>query len=166
MVESKRSSTEVPLRPGIQPANKVSSLSGWISTQQQSVGWKSGIAVWTAVVTIVLLFNTIISIVVGARYGYESGLGILHEGDCNTVGSYDTGAHILINLLSTLLLSGGNYCMQCLTAPSRREIDKAHKFDIPLEIGVASLSNLRHIDRWKLSTWIILAISSLPLHLL
>ena len=37
----------------------------------------------------------------------------LYEGRCSVAKSINTGAHLLINILSTLLLSGGNYCMQC-----------------------------------------------------
>ena len=37
----------------------------------------------------------------------------LFEGRCSVAKSINTGVHLLINILSTLLLSGGNYCMQC-----------------------------------------------------
>jgi hypothetical protein len=37
----------------------------------------------------------------------------LYEGRCSVAKSINTGVHLLLNVLSTLLLSGGYYCMQC-----------------------------------------------------
>ncbi|KAI4197238.1 MAG: hypothetical protein LQ350_006069 [Teloschistes chrysophthalmus] len=73
--------------------------------------------------------------------------------------------HLAINILGTALLSASNYCMQCLSAPNRQEVDRAHQRQVALDIGVPSLRNLRHISRKRLLLWILLAISSIPLHL-
>ena len=69
--------------------------------------------------------------------------GILWEGDCERVRQINVGVHLVINLLSTTMLSSSNYCMQCLSAPTRNEVDKAHAHGIWLDIGVPSLRNLR-----------------------
>ncbi|KAH8205228.1 hypothetical protein TruAng_000640 [Truncatella angustata] len=53
-----------------------------------------------------------------------------------------------------------------LAAPTRADIDRAHKSNKWLDIGVSSLRNLRYISGWRRFTWIILALSSVPLHLL
>lgn len=91
---------------------------------------------------------------------------VLFEGDCAQVKNTNTGIHVLINLLSTVLLSGSNYCMQCLSAPTRRDVDAAHAKKNWLDIGVLSFRNLRHISALRVLLWGLLAVTSLPLHLL
>lgn len=56
--------------------------------------------------------------------------------------------------------------MQRLSAPTRREVDDAHKKYQWLDIGVPSVRNLLFINRWRTLGWLVLAVSSLPLHLL
>lgn len=34
--------------------------------------------------------------------------------------------HIIINILSTALLAASNYVMQCLSAPTRPDVNEAH----------------------------------------
>lgn len=74
----------------------------------------------------------------------------------------------MINVLSTVLLSGSNYCMQVCSAPTRRDIDLAHSSATAkwLDIGVPSLRNLKHISLRKRALWCLMGLSSLPLHLL
>jgi hypothetical protein len=55
--------------------------------------------------------------------------------------------------------------MQILCAPTRDEIDVAHKKDRWLEIGLMSFRNLSHINTRRALIWWSLAISSAPLHL-
>lgn len=56
--------------------------------------------------------------------------------------------------------------MQCLSSPTRSEIDKAHGQGIWLDIGVPSVRNLRRLSTSRIVLWWVLAISSVPLHLL
>ena len=56
--------------------------------------------------------------------------------------------------------------MQRLSAPTRKEVDKAHQKHTWVDIGVPSLRNLFFVSRWRTIGWFILAASSLPLHLL
>jgi hypothetical protein len=84
----------------------------------------------------------------------------------NVVSKMNTYLHLAINLLSTILLSSSNYCMQCLSAPTRKEVDAAHAKGVWLDIGVPSIRNLKHIDRTRVLLWGLLGLSSLPLHLL
>lgn len=77
-----------------------------------------------------------------------------------------SGAHLVINILSTLLLGACNYSMQCLSSPTRAEIDKAHNKGVWLDIGVPSVRNLRRLSTARVTLWWLLAISSIPLHLL
>lgn len=127
-------------------------------------GWRFGIlhfAVWALIVFIVNLVVTIWGTV-----SLKKSQGVLSTGECGRMKTLNSGLHVLINILSTILLSGSNYCMQCLSAPTRREIDKAHAARCWLDIGVPSVRNLRHISRRRLVLWVLLAASSLPLHLL
>ena len=130
------------------------------------VGWKFGVTGWVVVVITTLFINIGLSVFVGYYHGFNNGIGTLLQGECSKITAYSIGAHLIINVLTTLLLSGSNYCMQCLSAPTRREINNAHKRDITFDIGIPSLRNLAALDRWKVVMWTLLGISSLPLHLL
>lgn len=90
--------------------------------------------------------------------------------------------HICINILSTLLLSASNceynpksFCtsglqaadtMQVISSPTRSEVDKAHQASRWLDIGVPGIRNLISITKTRVVWWALLAISSIPLHLL
>lgn len=56
--------------------------------------------------------------------------------------------------------------MQCLSSSIRSEIDKAYSQGIWLDIGVPSVWNLRRLSTIRIILWWLLAISSIPLHLL
>ena len=56
--------------------------------------------------------------------------------------------------------------MQCLTAPTRADIDRAHEKNAWLDIGILSLKNLHYIGYQRLTLWTVLGLSSIPLHLL
>jgi hypothetical protein len=90
----------------------------------------------------------------------------LYRGNCSEVAKIDVVVHFIINILSTILLGGSNYCMQVLVAPTRFEVDKAHVRGKYLDIAVPSIRNLGLISRYKTCLWVTLAISSIPLHLL
>lgn len=125
-------------------------------------GWRFGtlhFGVWAAIVFFINLIVTIWGST--ARHS-----GVLLEGDCDRVELLNTGLHVLINVLSTILLSGSNYCMQCLSAPTRNEVDKAHQQGNWLDIGIPSIRNVRHLGRKRIILWVLLALTSLPLHLL
>ena len=91
---------------------------------------------------------------------------VLYHGDCNVVRRADTGLHVLINLLGTLLFAVSNMTMQLLAAPTRKEVDKAHSKASWVDIGVPSFRNLRQISRLNCSIWCCLALSSIPIHFL
>ena len=73
---------------------------------------------------------------------------------------------MILNGLATALIGASSYNMQCLVAPSRSEVDLAHSEDTWLDIGVPSVRNLRHISRSRVALWLVLALSTIPLHLL
>jgi hypothetical protein len=56
--------------------------------------------------------------------------------------------------------------MQVPSAPSRAELDRAHAQRYWLHIGVPNLRNLGRIATKRGLTWVLLGLSSAPLHLL
>lgn len=130
-------------------------------------GWRAGILRGAVVACIVFIINLILAIVASTKSKHLSnGRRILYQGNCDMVKHLDTGVHLIINVLSTLLLGACNYAMQVLSAPTRQEIDKAHEKRVWLDIGVLSLRNLKRIDSKRRNLWICFALSSIPLHLL
>jgi hypothetical protein len=101
-----------------------------------------------------------------ATSGVHGDLGTLQEGSCHQTNVLTLWIHLAINILGTLLLGASNYSMQCLSSPTRREIDRAHNKGIWLDIGVPSIRNLRRLSATRILLWWLLALSSIPLHLL
>jgi hypothetical protein len=133
----------------------------------RSFHWKTGVKVALAVAIITLIANlTIVLIGVRQHGGYSQATGTLNVGDGHNIAKLASKYHILINVLSTILLTSSNYSMQLICAPTRKDVDKAHRQGKSLEIGVLSPQNLYHIPRQKAALWLLLAISSIPLHLL
>jgi hypothetical protein len=130
----------------------------------RSNGWRFGVlnfAIWTLVVGSLNL-----AITIWGSIASKENQGLLDAGDCDHIKRVNTGIHLLINVFSTILLGGSNYCMQCLSAPTRKEIDRAHAAGTWLNIGIPSFRNLRYIRRRRVVLWFLLGLSSLPLHLL
>jgi hypothetical protein len=63
-------------------------------------------------------------------------------------------------------LAGSNSFMAAFSSPSREEVDKAHQHSKSLHVGTFSLGNLRGIAKRKSFVVLVLAISSVPFHLL
>jgi hypothetical protein len=106
----------------------------------------------------------------GRHAGYDGSSGdeyrsTLFQGGCEKAQKINTLAHIGINLLSTIILASSNYAMQCLSAPTRTELDRAHARTMWLDIGILSFRNLSRIGSVRVVFWLLLAISSIPLHL-
>jgi len=114
----------------------------------------------------VLLLNITCAIVAAAAGNPQRGIATAYTSDCKVASRWTTGLNLLINVLSSLLLGASSYCMQRLVAPTRREIDKAHAKGKWLDVGVLSLRNLSYIHKNRLILWILLALSSIPLHFL
>ena len=119
---------------------------------------------------IVFLLNLCVTIWMARSSGAQSDSGkALFTGSCNTTRTADLVVHLFINVMSTVLLGASNSCMQCLSSPTRAEVDRAHGNSTrpkDLDIGVHSLRNLWSIDRRRVLVWFLLALSSVPLHLL
>lgn len=142
----------------------VSSKTSPEKSRRWTSGWRFGAINCAISASVVFTINLVVTIW-GSVHNKSKG-SVLFEGDCEEARKLNTGIHFLINLLSTILLSSSNYCMQCLSAPTRREVDEAHAQQIWLDIGVPSIHNLRRINRRRAILWGLLGLSSLPLHLL
>jgi len=127
-------------------------------------GWRGGAFLGAITAGSVLLLN--IGITIWAQLRQKSNGGHIYHGNCGVTERVNMAVHIVINIFSTLLLGASNYCMQCICAPTRTEIDAAHRQGNWLDIGVQSLRNLSSVSSRKRWLWIILALSSVPLHLL
>lgn len=134
-------------------------------------GWKVSATLFATFCTLVLITNLSVLIWTAThRHGPSDMTLILRSGansaECSSIEDLNKWGHLLINVLSTILLSGSNYCMQCLSAPTRSDINASHALGRWLDVGVPSVHNLRWISRKRLYMWMILGLSSLPLHLL
>jgi hypothetical protein len=131
-------------------------------------GWRIGALVSRIGGSLVFILNLGLTIWVWRNPEYEINgtIGTLLQGSCSKVRKLNVWFHLLVNVLSTLLLCGSNYCMQVPNAPNRAEIDHAHAHQQWLHIGVPSLHNLLQIAPERSLLWFLLVISTLPLHLL
>lgn len=155
-------STSSTLRPQEDDPN--SKLS-W--RKRHLTGWRVGVLSGASLATTVLIINVIITVVASSTHeSIDAGRRLLFEGDCAKAEKLNILAHLLINALSTILLSASNYGMQALSAPTREEVDVAHAKRRWLDIGTLSVRNIRSINPKRALLWAGLGLSSLPLHLL
>ena len=130
-------------------------------------GWRMGITLCVATAITVFMINLILTIWAFSRYGLRrGGIGTIYEGSCKSTRRLSLWLHLVINVLSTLLLGASNYTMQCLASPTRDEVDRAHRQNRWLDIGVPSIRNLARISPHRKILWWVLVISGVPLHLL
>lgn len=129
-------------------------------------GWRVGVTICASTAASVLVINIGLTIWASAKNGLLHGLITIQDGSCQKTKNLSLWLHLAINALSTSLLAASNYCMQCLSSPTRVEIDRAHSRHIWLDIGVPSVRNLRNIAKSRIVLWWLLAFSGIPLHLL
>lgn len=137
-----------------------------VKKSQFYCGWRMSVFVCAATAGTVLSINSMLTLWASIRYGNSGGLATIQEGSCQNTKILSLWLHLAINVLSTILLSASNYCMQCLSSPTREEVDKAHRKQVWLDIGVPSVRNLYQISGYRIALWCALALSGVPLHLL
>lgn len=138
----------------------------WYSRLKKLQGYRFGVLCCAIISAVVLMINLILTVWAILSSEVRNGLGTLQNGSCKTTGTLTFWIHLIINILSTLLLSASNYSMQCLSSPTRSDIDKVHHQGIWMDIGVPSLRNLQRLSTNRIVLWWLIAISSIPLHLL
>jgi hypothetical protein len=129
-------------------------------------GWRYGIAMCSLLAAATFIVNISILAWSASSFITRGGAASVFKGDCGHAKNLSTWLHLAINILSTGLLGSSNYCMQCLTSPTREAIDKAHSKRKWLHVGVPNFKNLRYVGWKRAALWFILAASSVPLHLL
>lgn len=76
------------------------------------VGWLGGVIASATLVAIVLIINTTFTVWAVRSHGLEDGIGTLYRGSCQKTRMLSIWAHLLINVLSTIMFGGSNYyCM-------------------------------------------------------
>ncbi|RMJ07789.1 hypothetical protein CDV36_012599 [Fusarium kuroshium] len=129
-------------------------------------GWRFGLFAGAISCTVVFIVN--LSALIWAMSGRDTNDAshlVLLEGLCADTRNLNTGLHLAINALSSVMLAASNYGMQCLSAPTRADVDKAHSEGKWMDIGVPSVHNLRRLPTKRVVLWSLLIFSSLPLHL-
>lgn len=139
-------------------------------------GWRGRLARCTGATALVALLNILFLSIAGSNlkpfdkeveYGDSVPVGgAIFEGSCGKAKEFSLWLHLAINVLSTVLLASGNYAQQMLTAPTRKEIDRAHANQSWLNIGILSYRNLRGISKRRVLAWAVLALTSIPVHLM
>lgn len=89
---------------------------------------------------------------------------VIYAGTCDRTTALNMGLHLLINAVSTLMLASRNFFMQILCSPTRSDLDEAHRNHKVLEIGVHSPMNLLRLPFLRSLGWLLLAFTSLSLH--
>ncbi|KAL4875009.1 hypothetical protein BJY04DRAFT_211628 [Aspergillus karnatakaensis] len=133
--------------------------------------WIKGILLCMWGAGIILSINIILTVIaVGMAYTKPDMTGIemsvVYRTRCSIATRWKTGLHVLINVLSTGLLATSSYVMQCLCAPTREDLDRAHLKGSWLDVGTLSMRNFTKMDARRKLLWVTLLLSSLPMHML
>ncbi|KAL2177065.1 uncharacterized protein P884DRAFT_300000 [Thermothelomyces heterothallicus CBS 202.75] len=92
--------------------------------------WQSSALLFYIGSLVSLLANLIFTVWAMTRPGsnIQNGVGMLSGvTSCSRAKSMNIGIHVLINFFGTILLAGSNYHKQILSAPTREQIDEAHR---------------------------------------
>lgn len=110
-------------------------------------GWRASVVTLlfaAAAFTILLCSLLLVSLFrVGKGWASLGDNSLLFIGNCNTSSRLSLGLHLLINIVGSGILASSNFFMQILLAPTRKDVDRAHKRSRFAEIGVQSFRNLR-----------------------
>jgi hypothetical protein len=155
-----------PQKAHKRPKAWLPALSTWYRRQIRK-SWRFGLFAGLYASLAVLASNTAFLLYgILTHGGVQDGIATIMQGNTKTMSYMSTALHVLINIMSTILLTSSNYAMQVLCAPTRDEINVAHEKGYWLEIGLMSFRNLSHINKKRALLWWLLALSSAPLHLL
>jgi len=106
-------------------------------------GWRTG-SLCGCIMTCAVLCLNIALLLFGAisNGGYRGGVVDIVYGDDRAVARWNTGLHVLINILGSCLLAANNYTIQVMSSPTREEIDKVHADGSWLAVGLLSPAQL------------------------
>lgn len=135
------------------------------SSSSRFSGWRGGLLAATISLAICVVVELVLLIVALKLSSPVSGLGTLYFGSCDRVKKLSDYLLIVLNVIGTITIGTSNYVMQTLTAPSRRQIDKAHANGSFLDIGISSPSNIRQLGGRRRVMYFLLGASTVPIHL-
>lgn len=147
-------------KPHEEGYSRYSSFKSW-SIQ----AWRFTVASGALAGFLILLTNIITLAVMYGKFRVVDYTITFFTGSCDTASTVTIASHVVINILSTILLAASNFSMQCLSSPTRKEVDAAHARKHWLSIGTPTIRNLYFVSKQKALLWVILAISSFPLHM-
>lgn len=131
-------------------------------------GWKQAARVNCAIlITIDILL--VIFLIISTKSTNSLGKAfIFFQGTCDdgSVSKLNMLLHLLLNTVSTIIFSSSNFFMQVINSATRQELDLVHSKGFCLDIGVPSLTNAFRLGKFKFCSWMVLFLSSVPLHLL
>lgn len=117
-------------------------------------------------VSAVFVANIGLAIYGNVRYPSAGAVGLIYDGPCAEVNTLNMWLHVLISVLSLLMLSASDYCMQLQVSPTRADIDRAHERGGWVDVGLHTLRNVRYVGVWRKISWAILALTSIPINVL
>ena len=129
-------------------------------------GWKIGMIMGISAdlaILVLVLSLTVFTALNFPRRGYQA---TLIDKNCDSVRSWSTWRHLGVNVVCTVLLATSSYAVQCLTSPTRNDINRVHQRSRCIDFGVPSFRNLLCISPRRVLLWLVLLLSSIPLHLL
>lgn len=129
-------------------------------------GWRLSVLLGLITTVIVLIANIAVLAWAYSCLEIKDGSAIAWAGTQNNLKGVSTWTHLAVNILGSLLLAASNNAMQCLVAPTREEIEKAHSKGKWMQIGVPGMHNFGKIRRRRALLWLLLLLSSIPIHLL
>ncbi|PYI20410.1 hypothetical protein BO99DRAFT_357913 [Aspergillus violaceofuscus CBS 115571] len=134
--------------------------------------WIKGAVICTWITATILALNSImlmVALIFAYRQSSNRGqfqMVALYTGQCSLASHSATGLHVVINVLGTILLGASSYVMQCLGAPSRSDIDRAHARSRWLTVGRFSFRNFAVMSPKRKVLWGLLLLSSTPIHMI
>ncbi|KAI0536958.1 hypothetical protein GGR58DRAFT_527838 [Xylaria digitata] len=128
-------------------------------------GWRlTGLIL--SILSVILTTAIFVTLAIFSEWFEFFGERVLYQGSCYTSSRISLSIQLAINIISSIVLASSNFFMQIIAAPTRNNIDAAHRNGIFLDIGIPSFRNLFHIPKLNVVLWSILGVSSVPLHLL
>ncbi|KAK0109834.1 hypothetical protein ONS95_002505 [Cadophora gregata] len=149
-------------------ASDVPSRSFFARLQHGASGWRGAITTGLSLAISVLVVNLSMTVWLMHR-AHSSSISdevSIYEGSCGQSKRLSFWTHLAINILSSLLLGSSNYATQLLCAPTRAEVDEAHRKQKWLDIGLWSFRNWKKVGTGRNVLCTLLLVSSIPLHLL
>lgn len=148
------------------PACSITLVSSWRRTvsawNARFPSWRSGIAGFSILAVITLILN-ISALIWTATHLDDGHYATIVMGSYERISTLSARIHLGINILSTMLLAGSNYCMQCLMSPTRKDVDKAHARGTYLNIGILSWRNVMACSKKRLCISALLLTTSIAL---